>query len=106
MSQYNIGAPIEGVAIDVLRPLPTTDKGNRYLPIAMDYFAKWPEAYAIPNQEATTVAKVLVEEVFSRFGIPLEIHSDQGRNFESSIFREMCKLLQVNKIRTTPLRPQ
>ena len=106
MSQYNVGAPMEGVAIDVLGPLPTTDRGNRYLLIAMDYFTKWPEAYAIPNQEAITVAKVLVQEFFCQFGVPLEIHSDQGRNFEASVFREVCKLLQVSKTHTTPLHPQ
>ena len=106
MKMYNVGAPMERVAIDVLGPLPLTEKGNKYLLIAMDYFTKWPEAFAIPNQEATTVAKVLVEEFFCRFGVPLEIHSDQGRNFESTVFQEVCKLLRVNKTRTTPLHPQ
>ena len=52
------------------------------------------------------MAKVLVNEFFCRFGTPLEIHSDQGRNFESNIFQEICKLLQIKKTRTTPLHPQ
>ena len=106
MKQYNVGAPMERIAVDVLGPLPLSDSGNKYLVIASDYFTKWPEAYPIPNQEAMTIAKCLVEEFFSRFGVPLEIHSDQGRNFESSLFQEMCKLLQVRKTRTTPLHPQ
>ena len=95
---------MERIAIDVLGPLPETDNGNKYLLIAMDYFTKWPEAYPLPNQEATTV--VLVGEFFSRMGIPLEIHSDQGRNFESNVFHEICKLLHIKKTRTTPLHPQ
>ena len=45
----------------------------------MGYFTKWPEAYVMPNQEVTTVAKVLVEEFFGHFGVLLEIHPDQGR---------------------------
>jgi hypothetical protein len=45
------------------------------------YFTKWPEAYAIPNQEAATVAEALVTNFFCRFGVPRELHSDQGRNF-------------------------
>jgi transposase InsO family protein len=94
------------VAIDVLGPLPETELGNKYLLIAMDYFTKWPEAFQLPNQEAATVAKVLVNEFFCRFGAPLEIHSDQGQNFESNIFQEICKLLQIKKTRTTPLHPQ
>jgi transposase InsO family protein len=72
----------------------------------MDYFSKWPEVYALPNQEATTVADVLVEQWVSRFGVPMELHSDQGRNFESHVFREVCKLLGIHKTRTTPLHPQ
>ncbi|UYV67829.1 K02A2.6-like [Cordylochernes scorpioides] len=55
--------------------------------VAMDYFTKWPEAYAIPNQEATTVAKVLMDNLICRFGVPLELHSDQGRNFEAGVER-------------------
>ena len=56
MKQYNVGYPGERVAIDVLGPLPESSAGNRYLLVLMDYFTKWPEAYALPNQEATTVA--------------------------------------------------
>ena len=63
----------------------------------MDYFSKWPEAYALPNQEANTVAEVLVKELVCRFGVPWYIHSDQGRNFESAVFGEMCNLLGMAK---------
>lgn len=68
---------MERVAIDVLGPLPKTDSGNEYILIAQDYFTKWPEAFAIPNQQKKTVAEVLVNEFFSRFGVPIELHSDQ-----------------------------
>ena len=67
---YNVGAPLERVALDILGPLPDSDRGNKYILIIGDYFSKWTEAYAIPNQEATTVARVLVEEFVARFGIP------------------------------------
>lgn len=97
---------MERVAIDVLGPLPETDQGNKYILIAMDYFSKWPEAYALPNQETVTVANVLVSQFFSRFGVPGELHSDQGRNFESSVFQEVCTLLEIHKTRTTALHPQ
>ncbi|CAI5680320.1 unnamed protein product [Oreochromis niloticus] len=79
---------------------------NRYVLVAMDYFTKWPEAYAVPNQSATTTAERLVEEMFARFGVPAELHSDQGRNFESKVFGEICRRLGVEKTRTTPLHPQ
>ena len=106
MSQYNVGAPSERVAMDILGPLPESESGNKYLLLVADYFTKWPEAYALPNQEATTVAEVFVREYVCRFGVPLELHSDQGRNFESNVFKEMCALLGIKKTRTTPLHPQ
>jgi hypothetical protein len=106
MRQYNVGAPFERIAIDVAGPISQSDQGNRYLLIAMDYFTKWPEAYAIPNQEAATVAEALVTNFFCRFGVPRELHSDQGRNFESRLMQEVLQRLGVRKTRTTPLHPQ
>ena len=106
LQQYLVGAPMERVGVDVLGPFPVTDAGNRYVLVAVDYFTKWPEAYAVPDQSATTTAEKLVEEMFTRFGAPDELHSDQGRNFEALVFREVCQRLGVRKTRTTPLHPQ
>jgi transposase InsO family protein len=97
---------MERIAVDIMGPLPVTNHGNRYLLVAMDYFTKWPEAYAVPDQEAKTVATVLVREFICRFGTPLELHSDQGRNFESELIKEICEILGINKTRTTPYHPQ
>uniref|UniRef100_A0AAV2MR94 Gypsy retrotransposon integrase-like protein 1 n=1 Tax=Knipowitschia caucasica TaxID=637954 RepID=A0AAV2MR94_KNICA len=83
LQQYLVGAPMERVGVDILGPFPVTDTGNRYVLVAMDYFTKWPEAYAVPDQSAATTAGRLVDEMFTRFGVPSELHSDQGRNFES-----------------------
>ena len=106
MKQYNVGVPMERIGMDVLGPLPTTDDGNKYILIIGDYFTKWKEAYAIPNQEATTIATKLVEEFICRYGVPLQIHTDQGRNFESNLFQEICRILGIEKSRTTALHPQ
>ena len=106
MQLYQVGAPMERIAVDIAGPLPITTQGNRYICVVMDYFTKWPEAYALPNHEAETVAEVLVDQFFTRFGVPGELHSDQGREFESQVFQECCQLLGLRKTRTTPLRPQ
>ncbi|CAC5421299.1 unnamed protein product [Mytilus coruscus] len=106
LQQYNVGAPLERITVDMLGPLPRTYKGNRYLMVVGDYFSKWADAIPIRDQEATTVANKLVERVITILGVPKEIHSDQGANFESNVFREMCKLLGLHKTRTTGLRPQ
>ena len=106
LTQVPVGAPLDRVAIDILGELPLTDQGNRYVLVLSDYFTKWTEAYPIPDQTAQTVADTIVTKFVSRFGVPRQLHSDQGRNFESALFAEMCKLLGVTKTRTTPYRPQ
>eukprot|EP00731_Ephydatia_muelleri_P009135 Em0004g1473a len=70
--------------MDIMGPLPETSRGNKYILVIADYFTKWSEAYPIPNMEAITVAKCLVNEFICRFGVPEQLHSDQGRNFEIS----------------------
>jgi hypothetical protein len=102
MHQYNDGTPFERVAVEIAGPFPESDRGNRYLLIAMDYFTKWPEVYAIPNQEVTTVADDLVNYFFCRFSVPMELHRDQGRIFESRLVREVLERLGVRKTRATP----
>ena len=106
LKQYLVGAPMERLAMDILGPLPQTPRGNRFVLVVTDYFSKRMELYAIPNQEATTVAEKLVSEFVCRFGVPRELHSDQGTNFESKVMAEVCKLLDIEKTRTTPLHPR
>ena len=72
----------------------------------MDYFTKWAEAYPMMNQEAETVANQLVNGFVTRFGVPRQIHSDQGRQFKSNLFQRLCAMLDMDKTRTTAFRPQ
>jgi hypothetical protein len=64
MRQYNVGVPVERIAINIAVPFPLNDQRNRCFLIAMDYFTKWPETFAIPNQEAWTVVEALVTDLF------------------------------------------
>ena len=78
-----IGRPFHRVGVDVLK-LPLTYDGNTYAVVFMDYFTKWPEVFAVrPNQQATTIARSLVEEVIARHGVPEQLLSDRGSNFLS-----------------------
>ncbi|BES90780.1 multicellular organismal development [Nesidiocoris tenuis] len=106
LQQVALGSPFDRIGMDILGPFPKTRRGNRYILVAADYFTKWPEAIAIPDQEAKTVAIALIENVLSRVGIPLEIHTDQGRNFESTLVRELAQLMGIVKTRSTSLHPQ
>lgn len=106
LGSCQVGGPMEKVAVDVLGPLPMTRQGNRFILVIVDTFTKWTEAVAIPNQETSTITRAFIDNFASKFGAPLQLHSDQGRNFEARMFQEMCDLLQIEKTRTTSLRPQ
>lgn len=97
---------VERVALDILGPLPVSKRGNKYILIVGDYFTKWMEAYPLQDQKAETVAMVFVRQFISRFGVPLQLRSDQGGSFESVLFNDVCSLLGVDKTRTTALHPQ
>ena len=82
-----------------------TKTGSRFILVVQDNFTKFVEAYAIPNQTAETVANKLVMEFFSRYGLVLDLHSDQRTNFQSELFRQICCLLEINQTKTTSYRP-
>ena len=106
MQRNQVSNTLECIAIDILGPLPETDKGNKYILIVGDYFSKWIEGFSIKDHTAQTVADIIVTEFICRYGVPCRIHTDQGREFESELFSEMCSLLGIIKSRTTPYRPQ
>ena len=105
LKDYRVGAPLDRVGIDILGPLPISNRGNDYILVIGDYFSRWMESYAINGQTAETVANTLVHEFVCRYGAPLEIHSDQGRAFESVLFQQVCELLEIEKTRSAPYRP-
>lgn len=86
MKQYLVGAPLERVAMDILGPLPETSKGNKYILVIGDYFTKWIEVFPMADQETRTIASIFINKFVSRFGVPHQLHTDQGRQFESKMF--------------------
>lgn len=92
------------VAVDILE-VPLSVSNNRYLLVVQDYFTKWAEAIPLRNQTAATVTTELVN-LFTKFGIPHILHSDQGRNFESTLLKQTLEAFGVSKSRTTAYHPQ
>ena len=100
-----VGEPWERLGIDVTGPHPTSSRGNMYVLTIIDHFTKWIELFPMRNQEASTVAHILVDRVFCVHGLPIQILTDQGPNFESELFQQLCERLAIDKIRTSPYRP-
>ena len=106
-SQYHLyaGRPWQTVAIDLCGPFPRTPRGNTQILVLTDHFTRWQDALPLSDGKAETVAQALEDKVFAYLGIPEEIHSDQGRQFESQLFHELCMLWGTRKTRTSPYRP-
>ena len=98
--------PMQRIAMDILGPLFLTPRSNKYILVIGDYFTKWTEAFPMSDMEAGTVAKLFVNEFVVRYGAPACLHTDQGRNFESNLVKEICRLFGIVKTRTTPYHPQ
>ncbi|GBC12673.2 putative integrase core domain protein [Rhizophagus irregularis DAOM 181602=DAOM 197198] len=100
-----VKGPFHRIGIDIKGPLPITSSKNRYIIVAMDYFTKWPEARAISNIKAETVAKFIYEEIICRHGVPQEILSDRGTLFMNKLIDELCENYQTKHRLTLSYRP-
>ena len=105
MMPIPVKGPFHRVAVDVLQ-LPLTTSGNKYVIVFMDYLTKWVEAFPTSDQQATTIANLLIEHIICRHGVPEELLSDRGTNFLSDIILELCSLLGIKKINTSGYHPQ
>ena len=99
-----IGKPWQMVAVDILE-VPVSNKGNRYLLVVQDYFTKWADAIPLRNQTAATITEKLVK-LFSVMGLPDILHSDQGRNFESTLLQQTLEAFGTVKSHTTAYHPE
>ena len=99
-----MGSPWEMLVVDVLE-IPLSLNGNRYLLVVQDYFTKWAEAFPMPDQTARRITDILIN-LCARMGLPRIIHSDQGRNFESTILHQTLQAFGITKLHTTAYHPQ
>ena len=67
------GAPFERMSIDLTEPHYRTARSSVYILTCIDVFTKWTEAFPLPNKEAAVLTRVLVEQVFCRFGVPIAL---------------------------------
>ncbi|VDK47488.1 unnamed protein product [Taenia asiatica] len=100
------GFPGERLGIDIMGTLPLTKRGNRYILVMVDYFTKAAEAEAMKSQDAETVALTFFNCWICQHGVSESVHGDQGPNFESQLFIELCKTFGIAETRTTPGHPQ
>ena len=95
---------MERLNMDFKGPLPTSTR-NRYLLTIIDEYSRFPFAFPCPDMTATTVIKCL-SKLFSTFGMPSYIHTDQGSNFMSEELKSYLNSHNIATSRTTPYNPQ
>ena len=76
LDQFHAGSPLERVHIDIIGPFTPSSKGNQYVLMIVDQFTKWLKCFPLQHQSAEEVARCVVDHFISRFGCPLEIHTD------------------------------
>lgn len=98
--------PFEKIFMDIVGPLIPTAIGNTYILTMQDDLTKYSLGVPLPDHTANTIAQAFVVNFVCVHGIPETILTDQGTDFLSKIFAEVCKLLKINKINTSPYHPQ
>ena len=96
-----VGEPWKRIGIDITGSRPRSSNGYEYILTVMDHFSRWSEAYPLRDHGAPTVARLLIDQLFSRFGHPGQILSDQGKEFDGQLIHELCKWMEIDKIRTS-----
>ena len=105
LSPIPVSGPFDRLGVDVIQ-FTSSSKGNKYAIVFMDYLTKWPEVFPAKNQNSLTIARLLVEHIIPRHGVPTQLLSDRGTAFLSKLMVEVYKLLGLKKVNTTAYHPQ
>ena len=105
LTRFHTGCPMECIHLDILGPFNPSEIGNKYILMMIDQFTKWVEMATLPEQSALLIGQQFVVHFIVTFGCPLEVHTDQDRDFDGNLFKAVCEILEVAKTRTTPDHP-
>jgi len=98
--------PNQRVHADLFGPLKTSGNNKKFVLCITDAFTKYVELVALPNKEAATVAAAIFEKWFCRHGVPLDVITDQGKEFCAELTEDLFKLMKVDHLKTTAYHPQ
>ena len=97
--------PYQIIQCDIAGEFNQSNLGNKWFLVIVDHFSKWADVHPMPNAKADTVAHYIVKTIL-RYGIPDQILTDQGANFQADMLQHVYDLLDIYKTRTTPYHPQ
>lgn len=94
------------ISMDIVGPLPRTEKGNEYILTMQDLLTKYSLAVALSRATSANIADALIKHCICIFGAPKTVLTDQGANFLSSLMKDVAKKFKIKQCRTTAFHPQ
>ena len=98
--------PFEKWALDFVGPIDSSSQGKRYILVCTNYVTKWVESKALARATKQSVVNFLFEDIFTRFGVPREIVTNQGAQFTSKLVRGIVEKYKIKHRKSSPYHPQ
>ncbi|KAI5315154.1 hypothetical protein L3X38_044330 [Prunus dulcis] len=98
--------PFAQWGLDLIGPMPQGKGQVKYVVVAVDYFTKWVEAEPLATITAAKMEDFVWTHICCRFDVPYAIITDNGRQFDSELFRQFCTRLKINLFFASPAHPQ
>ena len=92
--------------MDFVGPMSSPTKQENVYLVLVDHFTRYAQAIPLSDREAQTVASAIFTHWIAMHGVMEVLHSDQAQEFESKIIGELCTLLHVKKLRSSPFHPE
>jgi hypothetical protein len=89
------------MGIRFCRPINPASKRKKYILVCTDYVTKWVEAKSLPTTSEQSMVEFLFNEIFTRFGVPREIVTDQGTQFTSNLVKIVTEQYQIKHMKFT-----
>ncbi|CAF2035716.1 unnamed protein product [Rotaria magnacalcarata] len=106
MQLHSVNEPWHTIGMDIMGPFPTTARQKRFLLVIVDYFTRWIELFPLNSITSIDITNILTNEIFSRYGLPKHIVSDNGPQFISNLFKNFCDALGIKQNLTVNYHPQ
>src|SRR6266542_5638136 len=106
LHSIKIKEPFYQWEIDIVGPLTETSRRNKYIVVAIDYFTKYPEARALTNANAKSVANFIYEDIICRHGYSKKIISDRGSHFNNQVIEKLLERFKIRHNQSTSYHPK
>ena len=97
--------PFEKWDLDFVGPISPMSGKKKYILVCTNYVTKWVEAKSLFRATEKSVVKFMYEEIFTRFGVPREIVTDEGSQFTSKLMKELTMKYSIRHCKYSPYHP-